>query len=185
MIAFIFFAISIVILNIMDPNWSFGKNALSEMGVSSMSDVKMLFAVVCVITGILVIGFGLGKVLFEKDYAFISGLLTIAAGISMILVAAYPADIQPHHNIAAGLLAIFMAGAIITATVNDILGGSRNMLIIGIVIGVIALLTSFLPLGYAQLATVMCGMVWFIIHFAGYYRRGFESYVPDDCAVKY
>lgn len=180
MLALIVFVAAAIAIDIIDPNWTFGPNALSEMSVSPVPGVKELFACACAVTGLLAMAFGVGKMLFEKNWAYIGGALAIGAGFFIMLVGLIPADVLEPHNYAAGLMVIFLAGAIILATVNEILDGSRFMLVFGIAIGLLALSTSFLPLGFAEVAGILCGILWFIVHFIRYFLRGFRCTTPDD-----
>lgn len=110
MIASVYFSISFLAAIIVNSNYKLGMEQLSELGIS---EVSWLFNMGAIIAGIFIVPFarlGVPSYLIGKGKKFIGAIMLALSGIGLLLVGLFPKDIQPMHNIAAAIF--FLTGAI-------------------------------------------------------------------------
>jgi hypothetical membrane protein len=93
---YVFFVSSIIA----DKKWTFGKNFISDLGVSKSRTARYLFNGGCVICGGL-FSISMLEYILETDLTIIECVvpaLAIAMGISLAMVGAVNEDKMPHHK---------------------------------------------------------------------------------------
>ena len=83
--AFAFAVIMIVAIN-GDSAWVYGENMLSDLGISDVQMTADLFNYGCMIVGILVFVYGLGKAVCETQCNRASGCILAIAAIFLVLI---------------------------------------------------------------------------------------------------
>lgn len=164
-VAAILFAMVWLVAAVNDPNWVLGVNTLSDMGVSDVQLTADLFMYGCIITGLLVFVFGLGKASNEYGSSRASGIMTAIAGVFLVLVGLYNKDFGNGniHDTVAILFFLFLALAAMASVhgdwtegkrINGAIGAILIMIVIGVAVGK--------PLAFVETVAVLCGLIWII-----------------------
>lgn len=104
------------------PAWDPTICDMSDLGNTS-GMVGKTFNTGCIIAGIMMLYFGIGKALFEKRLHRYSGICFIFAGAGLIAIAIATKSVQPAHDMAAGSLLFFAGAGMFLATYSDIVEG--------------------------------------------------------------
>lgn len=173
-------------LMFVDPNWHFGSNCLSDFGISSTPFVAAFFNGSCIVGGILIMIFGIGKVLIENKLNKLAGVLLIIGSIAMVLVGIFTIDVNKHvHDTCAAVFAGCFISGIIFATLSDIMKKDKLILISGILIAVFALLGLFFTsAGCAEVIGIVSGIIWFVFQIVKYKRDGAFSLFAESIKSK-
>lgn len=183
LVAILLFIVINMIGGAMDPNWSFDRNCLSDLGVSKDPVTSFLFSLSCFICGILLIVFAIGKYMFEDDLNVSASVFLIGACIGIFGVALFGSsgDTTALHNVMAGTFAGCVSVCVVLITVSDILHKNYLVLVSGLVIGIVAVSTLFTaPQNMSEFITVGCVVAWFIVQLYKYYRQGMFSKAPAE-----
>ncbi|MDO5861684.1 MAG: DUF998 domain-containing protein [Thermoplasmata archaeon] len=165
-VAAFLFAVVWIVAAQSDSSWVLGENTLSDLGVSSVQFTADLFMYGCIITGILIFVFGLGKACCETRNSRAAGILVAAAGIFLVLVGIYNKDFGNGniHVAVAYLLFLFLILAAIVSIAGDWAEGKRlsacaTAILIVIVIGA----DIGNGLAYIEAVAVACALLWILI----------------------
>ena len=81
-----------MVSDIADPTWIFGNSMLSDMGISNVDVTRILFNISCIVCGLILIAFGLCKVMCRVGIEAGSGFLIVPAGFFLAMVGIFPSD---------------------------------------------------------------------------------------------
>ncbi len=115
--AFIFSVIWVVAAAA-DPSWVVGEDYVSKLGVSSVDLTADLFNYGCMLVGILMFVYGIGKAYAYRSAECASGMLVAIAGVLLFLIGVIHSG-QDYHSAIAILLFVCLAFAIIAAGATD------------------------------------------------------------------
>ena len=181
-LAFVVFLVGLVLtLLTTPPSWDLAKENLSNLAGETSLLTGILFTITCVLAGIMIVYFGLGKVLYEEGLDNVSGVLFVISGVSLVFVGLFNTNVYRMHMIVTLFFTFMVVFAIVGASLADILNGDRVML-------VIHLLTLFLVLfqipfftgGAAELMSIIFGALWAECQLIKYYRRGIPVIADDQ-----
>ncbi|MBP5203244.1 MAG: DUF998 domain-containing protein [Candidatus Methanomethylophilaceae archaeon] len=116
--AALIFSVVWVVAASADPSWTFGSDALSDLGVSKVDTAKNVFNYGCMITGVLLLIYGAGKAYRFDGAECASGTLAALAGICLALIGVFPSG-EKLHILFALLFFVLIAFAIISAGYAD------------------------------------------------------------------
>ena len=102
-----------------DGNWTFNENTLSDLGISAKRTVALLFNGTCMMAGICVAIFGLGKAQRSSGLDAASGLLMGLSGVFLFLVGIFTKDMRALHMAVACSYFVLMGLAIIIGIISD------------------------------------------------------------------
>ena len=131
-----------------DPDWVFGANYLSDLGVSDVEESRLFFNEGCLIGGILLFFFGAVVLASDKGLSGSAGGLAAAvAGIFMAMVGLFPSDQGDIHLYSA--LAAFGIGflALAAFAAKDWKNGLRTLSALTIVAFVMTVLAYLMIMG--------------------------------------
>lgn len=146
-----------------DAGWVYGENTLSDLGVSDVELVSNLFNYGCMIVGILMIVFGLGKAATETGYNRGSGCLVAIAAVFMVIIGFIHSDFGNGntHNIVAILTYLFLIAAIGLSAVGDWkVGGKLNAALSSILIVVILGCLAGMNIEKLEVIVTACAIIW-------------------------
>jgi len=112
------FGLSWIFAAMADPEWTFGSDMLSDLGVSNAS-ASMFFNMGCVAGGVMLAICGAGIALTGARSYRVSGTAIGLAGISLIFVGVFPSDTGRVHEFFAIGLFIFGMIAMAAMTAGD------------------------------------------------------------------
>jgi len=164
MIAVIAFLIAWAGAAAADTAWQFGVNNLSDFGVSD-TDAKLYFNYGCIITGILLLCWGLGRIAFVKSPGHVAGGVLIAFGsIGLIGVGMFNSDTGDWHLFFAVTAGLFFFLAIAAVAVGNWMADRKVFAGIGLVI-TIMLFAMFLAYDIAMLEAygIILAMIWVLV----------------------
>ena len=147
-----------------DAAWQFGVNTLSEFGISD-TDAKLYFNFGCMITGILVAVFGVGRTLYAKNAGHIAGgVFLFFGGIALALVGFFTMDDGNIHNFVAIAAALFIFLAMIAVAAGNWVANRHIFAGVGIVI-VCLLIAMYFAYDVAELEGygIILAMIWFVV----------------------
>ena len=149
-----------------DPTWKFGKDSLSDMGVSDVPLTADLFMAACIITGLLGMVFSLSKIKFEKGGNRISGYLLLASCFFLIGVGIFNMEYNggDMHYLNAYLFFGLILLSVIASAVGDYSEGRYKYLaatvgLLVLIFGCVAL-TEF---AMYEAIGVIAAMVWLVL----------------------
>ena len=96
------------------PNWEFNVNTLSDLGISEDGFTASLFNWTCIIGGILMIIFGVGKALVKKDLDMVSAIFVAVAGLFLINVGIFTKGDNMHLFMAYTFFTLCIIGMFIS-----------------------------------------------------------------------
>ena len=159
------FALAIVIVTAImgDPAWVYGENMLSDLGVSDVQSTADLFNYGCIVIGILVFVFGLGKSLCESSCNRASGCMLAIAGIFLILVGYIHSDFGNGntHDTIAILCYLFLFIAMVLSAIGDSRDGYRlNSALTVVLILIILGCCVGMNIESLEVIATACAIVW-------------------------
>ena len=121
--AFAFAVIMIVAIN-GDSAWVYGENMLSDLGISDVQMTADLFNYGCMIVGILVFVYGLGKAVCETQCNRASGCILAIAAIFLVLIGYIHSDFGNGntHDTIAILFFLFLFIAMVLSAIGALTG---------------------------------------------------------------
>lgn len=146
-----------------DPSWVFGKNMISEFGISD-TNAKYLFNYGCMVTGALTVVFGLGYIIRTKcNKNKIIGVIIATGGVFLALVGVFTMDTGSGslHSLVAVLMAFFIACAVIASAAKDWRSGREmftGITVALVTIIIITLITCEFPMFEACAAIAV--LIW-------------------------
>ena len=163
LIAAFAFAIILVTAIMGDSAWVYGENMLSDLGISDVQMTADLFNYGCIIIGILVFVFGLGKALCETSCNRASGCILAIAGVFLILVGYIHSDFGNGntHDAIAILCYLFLFIAMVLSSIGDWRDGYRlNSALTVILILIILGCCVGMNIASVEVITAACAIVW-------------------------
>ena len=145
-----------------DGFWTFNVNTLSDLGVSPVEATAMIFNYTCIIAGLLVVIFGIGKLFIRCGYDAASGFFTAIGGILLMAIGFITEDYSTHLPIAYSFFAI-MTIAILISAAGDVTKERNITVAITAIVVVIILATAFgLNVAGVEVVSVIGMCVWLI-----------------------
>ena len=143
-----------------DPNWSYGMNMVSDLGVSEDPVVSMLFLTGCVGGGALFTVFGiLAWKSVNKIPEGIPYILCIPAGICLMLIGIFTEGTAPHNPSAYALMILALV-AIVISIVMEHRKGSRFMPILYTVLLILSALSLLVSKAYGEANAIASLLIW-------------------------
>jgi len=147
-----------------DAAWQFGVNTLSEFGVSD-TDASLYFNYgCCMLTGILIAAFGLGRALYARNAGHTAGgAFLIVGGVFLALVGIFTMDDMDAHRFVAVSTALFMFCGIIAVAAGNWVADKKLFAGIGIIITCV-LIAMAMAFDVAELEAygIILAMIWFL-----------------------
>lgn len=163
LIAAFAFAIIITVAINGDSAWVYGENMLSDLGVSDVQMTADLFNYGCIIIGILVFIYGLGKSLCETSCNRASGCTLAIAAIFLILVGYIHSDFGNGntHDAIAILFFLFLFVSEVLSAIGDWRDGYKLNSALTVVLILIILGSAVgMNIESLEVITVACSIVW-------------------------
>ena len=163
LIAAFAFAIVISVAIMGDSAWVYGENMLSDLGVSDVQTTADLFNYGCIIIGILVFIFGLGKSLCESSCNRASGCTLAIAAIFLILIGYIHSDFGNGntHDTIAILFFLFLFVSEVLSAIGDWRDGYKLNSALTVVLILIILGSAVgMNIESLEVITVACSIVW-------------------------
>ncbi len=160
--AFAFAVILAIAINA-DPNWVYGENTLSDLGVSSVQLSADLFNYGCIIVGALICIFGLGKAGCEFRENRASGCMIAISGIFLLMIGFISKDFGNGnlHELIAYLVFLFLLVAVVLSAIGDMKEGNRLGGAITATLLLIALGSCVgMDLASVEVVAVACAILW-------------------------
>ncbi|MBO7410156.1 MAG: hypothetical protein J6T68_04450, partial [Candidatus Methanomethylophilaceae archaeon] len=141
----------------------------------------VLFTITCMLAGIMIVYFGLGKVLYEEGLDNVSGILFVTSGLSLMLVGLFNTNLYRMHMIVTLFFTFMIVFAIVGASLADVLSGDRVMLLIHLVTLFLVLFQiPFFTGGAAELMSIIFGALWAECQLIKYRRRSVLADVSSE-----
>lgn len=160
--AFVFAVILVVAANA-DSSWVYGENMLSDLGISSVQMTADLFNYGCIIVGILVFVYGIGKAYCETKCNRASGCMLAITGIFLILIGYIHSDFGNGntHDTIAVLLFLFLFVAMVLSAIGDWRDGYRLNSALSVIMILIVMASMVgMNLESIEVIFVACALVW-------------------------
>ncbi len=164
-VAAFLFGIAWIVAALSDPAWRFGEDAVSDLGVSSVQLTADMFMFGCILTGLLVFLFGVGKTYSETHASRWSGALLLIAGIFLILIGCFNEDWHGGtvHATVAILFFIFLALSMLVSIPGDWADGKKLCGAVGIVAIVVIIGCAVgESLAFLEAMAIVCALVWLV-----------------------
>ena len=158
-----FVPLALIIAIAADGFWTFNVNPLSDLGVSTNVFAANLFNYTCIIAGILVAIFGIGKLWVCNGYNSAVGFLIAVGGVMLVGIGLFT-ELYSAHLFFAYTYFFIMFVAIVTSIVGDGMANRKLPASISAVLLVIALgsLVGFTIPG-AEVICSICLSGWLIV----------------------
>lgn len=161
LIAAFAFAVILAVAILGDSSWVYGESMLSDLGVSDVELSADLFNYGCIVVGILLIVFGIGKALCETGANRAGGFFIAFAGLFLALVGHFTTDYGNTHEAIAIILSLFLFVAMVITAVADWRDDYRlNSALSTIMILVIMGCAVGMNVESLELIAVACAVVW-------------------------
>lgn len=150
---------------IADGNWTFNYNTLSDLGVSDIETVALMFNGACMIGGLLMSVFGIGKAMVQTDRLDKAcGASLALAGIFLFLVGIFTKDSLSFHIPVSFMYFVLMLIAMFISISADYKNGRRIPAVFTSILLVItfASVPGFYFAGF-EVIMVGCTYVWMTI----------------------
>ena len=134
-LAFVVFLVGVLISIISAPTLDL--HNLSALGKNDNYLTAVSFGITCVTSGILVMVYGFGKMIFEKGAHRVSGAFFLLGGLGLLLVGVYDASQLRLHNMVTVFFMLMMVIGISIASVSDIVNGNKAVFYTTIIIMVL------------------------------------------------
>ena len=146
-----------------DGSWTFNYNTLSDLGISSNQTAADIFNYSCIIGGILVGVFGVGKFIIKDGSDAASGIVLGAAGFLFMLVGFITKDTLSLHIAIATVAGFLLLVAVVIGAYSD---WNHGRLVAGAVggIGVTISIATFVGLAFPgfEVVSIFAGLIWLI-----------------------
>jgi hypothetical membrane protein len=172
--AFVVFLVGLVLtLTTTPPSWDLAKENLSNLAGETSLLTGIMFTVTCMLAGIMIVYFGLGKAMYEEGLDNISGILFVISGVSLALVGLFNTNVYRLHMVVTLFFTFMVVFAIVGTSLADIKSGDRVMLAIHLATLILVLFQiPFFTGGAAELMSIVFGALWAECQLIKYYRRG-------------
>ena len=158
------FAIALICAEAIDTTWQFGVNYLSDLGISE-TDASSYFNTGCLIAGILLAVFGIGRAAFPKNAGHIAGgVLIVFGSIAFALIGVYTSDTGDTHTFLAYTAVLFVFMAIVAVTVGNWIADRKVFAGVGVIV---VLMLAAMALAYDapkfEAYGIVLAMIWFVV----------------------
>jgi hypothetical membrane protein len=145
-----------------DGNWQFDVNTLSDLGISRTALAANLFNIGCMVSGILVILFSLGKLYIKNGADSASAFVLALGGVLLFGIGIFSKNYDIHNLLACSFF-FLVAIAMIISAISDWKHGRKITTAITIVViaTVIACLPGFSVAGIEAIFVIGC-CLWLI-----------------------
>ena len=155
---------------LVDGEWRFGYNSLSEMGISDDTVGAFLFNFACIISGISGIVFGFGIFAYGKSVIRLGGALFTISHLFLSLVGVFNLNFGDVHYFVASTFGLVLGISYVFLSLKD--WGHWLYLIVDIVfITVCVVFTVDTPFTVWEPALIISAMVWIFIIGVKMYRE--------------
>lgn len=185
-VAAAFFAMMWIVAANGDSTWVLGESMISDLGVSDVEDTANEFMYGCIITGILVIVFGIGKAYCEQGASTASGIFLAATGLFLALVGIFDENYGngDAHDAFAYMFFIFLFVAAACSIFGDHAEGKKinaaiTAALILIVVGAIVGKEE----AYYESAAAVCALLWIVAESVKMIFDIKPSASPQACAA--
>ena len=181
-LAFVVFLVGLVLtLLTTPPSWDLAKENLSNLAGETSLITGVLFTITCMLAGIMIVYFGLGKVLYEEGLDNVSGILFVTSGLSLMLVGLFNTNLYRMHMIVTLFFTFMIVFAIVGTSLADVLSGDRIMLILHLATLFLVLFQiPFFTGGAAELMSIIFGALWAECQLIKYRRRSVLADVSSE-----
>ena len=153
-----------------DTSWVWGKNSISDFGISD-TDAASFFKYGCAIVGVLLAIFGIGEVVNKKKFGYVfSGIMVVLTGICVIIVGFADLNYKGGdiHHFFAILAAIFAAASAIAWSAQSWKCGREVVAGIPIVLSCVVLACLFAyPFEKFEVIAMVMALIWYGLYSAG------------------
>ena len=161
------FALAVVITVAInaDTSWVYGESKLSDLGVSDVDLAKNLFNYGCIIVGVLIVVFGVGKAYNEDGCNCASGCFAAFAAIFLIIAGFLQANSGNSDTVESVVLlvSIFQIIAVALSAVGDWKEGAKlNAALGSILILIIVGCVAGMNIEKVQIIAIACYIVWML-----------------------
>jgi len=150
-----------------DPDWTYGVNMMSELGIAESEMSRALFNYGCMVGGGGVIVFGVGRLMASNKPLFkMATVPMLFAGLFLMLVGVFPMDFGDGntHDMVATMMAIFLMVSLLVQGIDDVAGGRRNMGILAFAIFIISVMLALTtPLAFFEPTATILVAIWFTV----------------------
>jgi hypothetical membrane protein len=146
-----------------DTAWQFGVNTLSEFGISDTA-ASLYFNYGCMLTGLLIMIFGLGRALNAANWGHIAGgALIVFGGAFLALVGVYTMDEGNVHYFVAISAALFISLGMAAVAIGNWSADKKIFAGVGIVSVCLFIIMVFaLDVAEIEAYGIILAMVWFL-----------------------
>lgn len=162
LVAFAFAIVLAVAIN-SDTTWVYGENTLSDLGISDVQLTADLFNYGCIVFGILLFVYGIGKAMCEASCNRASGCFVAIAAIFLILIGYIRSDFDNGntHDAITILFFLFLFVSMVLSAIDDWKANYRlNSALSVIVILVILGCAMGMNIESLEVIIVACTIVW-------------------------
>lgn len=146
-----------------DTTWVYGENTLSDLGISDVQLTADLFNYGCIVFGILLFVYGIGKAMCEASCNRASGYFVAIAAIFLTLIGCIRSDFDNGntHDAITILLFLFLFVSMVLSAIDDWKANYRlNSALSVIVILVILGCAVGMNIESLEVIIVTCAIVW-------------------------
>lgn len=148
-----------------DTSWVYGESKLLDLGISDVDLTKNLFNYGCIIVGVLIVVFGIGKAFTEGGCNCASGCFAAFAAIFLIIIGFMQSNSGNGDTAqaAALIVCIFQVVAMALSAVGDWKDGAKlNAMLSSILILIIIGCLVGMNIEKVQVIAIACYVVWMI-----------------------
>lgn len=157
------FAVILAVAANADSSWIYGESMISDLGVSDVQLSADLFNYGCIVVGILLFVFGIGKAACEFSCNRASGCMLAIAAIFLILIGYIHSDFGNGntHTTIAILFFLFLFIAAVLSAIGDWKDGARlNGAVTSVLILVVLGCAVGMNIEKVEVIAVACAIVW-------------------------
>ena len=158
--AIILFTMCWVLGAVFDPDWVYGANMVSDLGVSEDPVVSSLFMIGCIGGGVLFSLFGIfAWKSVNKIPEGLPYILCIPAGICLVMIGIFDENTAPHVPFAYALMVLALV-AILISIVMEHRKGSRFMPALYIILLVLSGVSLFVSKAFGEANAIASLLIW-------------------------
>lgn len=152
-----------------DPSWDPAQNSISDL---SMPPTAPIFATACILTGILLALYGIGKVIYDDMPGWVAGIAMVLGSVGLCAMGMFNKEFYDIHFLTAAIAVAFYGVSIGLTIIGHFIKKRHTFGAVELIICLIACIGFPLSFGRAQSLALFCVFLWVVAELVFYKKQG-------------